>query len=186
MTGRRTTVGALRGFRDRVVTADAVYGTILFAALVAVSGEDEGPDDALTLDLSPAEIDAGESLSVLLIAGVSLFAFFLAHVYARTIAGHGVRDGREVGVGESLRGALRESSGMLVAAVPSTILLGLGAFGLLPDAPDWALLGALVVLFALGYQALAERGARVWLRLVSGVVSALLGFVVILIDVAVH
>lgn len=186
MSARRDAVGALQGFRDRVVTADAVYGTILFAALVAVSSEDGAPEDGLTLDLSPAEIDAGESLSVLVIAGVSLLAFFLAHVYARTIAGHGVRSGREVGVGEALRDALRESSGMLVAAVPSTILLGLGALGILPDAPDWALLGALLVLFALGYQALAERRARVWLRLVSGVVSALLGLVVILIDVAVH
>ena len=185
MTGRRDAVGALQGFRDRVVTADAVYGTILFAALVAVSSEEDAPE-GLTLDLSPAEIDAGESLSVLLIAGVSLFAFFLAHVYARTIAGHGVRNGWEVGVGAAVRDALRESSGMLIAAVPSTILLGLGALGILPDAPDWALLGALVVLFALGYQALAERGARVWLRLVSGLVSALLGLVVILIDVAVH
>jgi hypothetical protein len=182
MSAGRQAVTALQGFRDRVVTADAVYGTILFAALIAVASDDDGFDPGL----SPAEVDAGESLSVLLVAGASLIAFFIAHVYARTLAGHGVRSGREIGVGAALRDAVRESSGMLVAAVPSTILLGLGAFGILPDAPDWALAGTLVVLFVLGYQALAERGAHVGWRLLSGLVSAVLGAVVIVIDIAVH
>jgi hypothetical protein len=178
--------GALRRFRDRVVTTDAVYGTILFAALVAVASVEDEPDDGVTIDLSPGAIDAAGSLTVLLVAVGSLLAFFVAHVYARTIAGHGVRQGREVRVGESFRRAVRVSSGMLLAAVPSVLLLVLGALGILPDAADCALLVAIVVLFALGYQALAERRAPIWQRLVSGLVSALLGVVVIAIDVLAH
>jgi hypothetical protein len=185
MTRRARAVDAMGRVRDRVVTADAVYGTILFAALVAVASDEEGTE-ALTIDVGEAAIDRVESLTVLLVAGGSLVAFFLAHVYARTIAGHGVRRGEDVPVGRAFREAVRESAGMLLAAIPSTLLLLLGAIGILPDAPDWALLVAVVVLFVLGYQALAERGSAVWRRIVGGLVSALLGLVVIAIDIAAH
>lgn len=177
-------VAWLQRMRDRVVTADAVYGTVLFAALISVASDEDA--DGLVIEFGEDAVDRVESLTVLLVAVGSIVAFFIAHVYARTIAGHGVRNGTEVGLRRALAAALHESVGMLIACIPPSLLLLLGAFGVLPDASDWALVVALVVLFVLGFQALAERGAAVWKRILGGLGSTLIGIVVIAIDIAAH
>ena len=177
--------------RDRVVTADAVYGTILFAALIAVSSDAENAGDGLPGDQSGVHvtIQPGEQvdvLQVLLVSLGTLLVFWIAHVYARTIAGHGVRQGEDVRLGASFRRALAHSNGMLWSAIPATVVLILGIVGVLPDAPDWSLMVNIVVLGFLGYQALSERRRAVPIRILGGVVTALLGLIIIIIDIAVH
>jgi hypothetical protein len=177
--------------RDRLVTADAVYGTILFAALIAVGSDAEHAGDGIPGD-QPAlhvTIESGEQvdvLQVLLLAVTTLIVFWIAHVYARTIAGHGLRNGEDVRLGEAFRRAIVHSNGMLWSAIPATIVLLLGIAGILPDAADWSLLVNLVVLGFLGYQALSERRRAVPIRILGGFVTAMLGFVIILVDIAVH
>jgi hypothetical protein len=177
--------------RDRVVTADAVYGTILFAALIAVSSDGEHAGDGIPGDQSGLHvtIESGEQvdvLQVLLVSLGTLIVFWIAHVYARTIAGHGLRQGEDVRLGQALHRAIDHSNGMLWSAVPATVVLILGIAGVLPDAPDWSLTVNLIVLGFLGYQALSERGRAIPIRILGGVVTAVLGLIIIVIDIAVH
>lgn len=108
-----STVHRLAALRDRAVTADAVYGTILFAAVIAVASDDDHP------------------------------------------------------------GSAQEP-------------LVLGALGVLPGADEWALWSAVLILATLGYAAFAERGSRLWARLVGAAATAVLGVVIIALDAALH
>jgi len=167
------TVEHIAAFRDRIVTPDAVYGTVLFAVVIAAA--------------SDGDLDhPGEPLELLVTAVLTLAVFCIAHIYARTIANHGVRRGEDVPLGTALRRAVLASLGMLWAAVPSAIVLVLGALHVVPDADDWALWVAVLVLGLLGYQAFAERGSPIWARLLGGLVTALIGVVVIVLDLLVH
>jgi hypothetical protein len=180
--------------RDRVVSADAIYGTLLFAALIAAAsgqgstdGEGDGiPGDAslhgIALHFGDSAIDRTADLDTLLLAGVTLIVFWLAHVYAHTIAGHGAARSVRMALGH----ALETSSAMLIAAIPSTLVLLLGVVGLLPDAADWSLVLAVIVLGVLGWQSFAERGTGVGGRIVGAVVSALLGLALMILKVIVH
>jgi len=180
--------------RDRVVSADAIYGTILFGALIGASsgahsanGEGDGiPGDAsfhgIALHFGDAAIDRTAVLDTLLLAGVTLVVFWLAHVYARTIAGHGAAKSVRHALGE----ALEESSGMLIAAVPSTIVLLLGVAGVLPDSADWSLVLAVIVLGVLGWQSFAERGSGIGGRIAGALASALLGLALVVLNAGVH
>jgi hypothetical protein len=173
------------------VTADAVYGTILFAALIAVSSDGEHAGDGIPGDQSGVHvtIKTGEQvdvLQVLLVSLGTLLVFWIAHVYARTIAGHGVRQGEDVRLGASFRRAIAHSNGMLWSAIPATVVLILGIVGVLPDAPDWSLLVNVIVLGFLGYQALSERRRAIPIRILGGVITAVLGQIIIIIDIAVH
>jgi hypothetical protein len=181
----------LSAIRDRVVTADAVYGTILFAALIAVSSDADHSGDGIPGNETGfhVEITVGERVDLiqtLLVSVVTLVVFWIAHVYARTIAGHGTRDGRDVRLGAAFRSAIEHSNGMLWSAIPATLVMLLGIIGLIPDASDWALVVNILVLGVLGYQSLSERGRSIPMRILGGVITAVLGLVIILIDIAVH
>jgi hypothetical protein len=162
-------------FRDRVVTDDAVYGTVLFAALIATSSAPDPHSDGI-----PGDVvvqfggDSGDIVDVLIVSVTTLLVFWVAHVYARVLARGGLGD------------AIRHSSGMLWAAIPPTLLLVLGAVGVLPDAVDWSGLLSLAVLGFVGYEAAARRGRGVGVRILSGAVAVVLGFIIIVVKVAVH
>jgi len=167
---QRSRLGRLR---DRIVTADAVYGTILFAALIAVKADDEHGSDGVPGDATAAsgahvQVDVtaahADLVQVILVSVGTLLVFWAAHVYARTIAGHGLRNGEDVRLGQSFRQGVRRSMGMLYSAIPATIVLILGATGLFGDAADWALWVNVLVLGVLGYQALSERRRAIPIR----------------------
>lgn len=155
-----------RWFRDRFGNPSAVYGLIVFSTLMA------GVSDQYS-----------ETWQVLAESVASLLIFFIAHVFAHTLAEHG-----ELPLGAAIGSAVRHSAGMLYSAVPSvTVLLT----GMLEGAdPEWlvslALLVAMLVLFILGYSAYAERGARRTMRWIGAFGTAALGFVIFLLDLATH
>ena len=179
--------------RDHVVSADAIYGTILFAGLIAVASDENGVGDGIPGHLTTPQpgvaIHLGTSqqqtvtdyLDILLLSRITLLIFWLAHVYARTIAAHG-----EVRMRTAIWRALDSSAGMLYSVIPTTIVLILGMVGWLPDAADWSLVVAILVLGVLGYQSFAERGSKVWARILGAVVSGLLGLILVVLDAAVH
>lgn len=163
------------GFRqwmhDHFVTPDAVYGLILYSALIGgVSDSDSN------------------SVEVLIISAVSLLIFWGAHVFASTIATHGVKDGREITLGQATLRAFSHSSGMLYAAILPSLPLIVGAFGLVStdDAVSYSLLLAMIVLGVLGYQAFAQRGAKMGRRIWGGIGTAFFGFLMIVLNVTVH
>lgn len=170
------TVNAVtKTFRQRAhetfVTADAVYGLILYSALIAASSDN---DD--------------EPIDVLLVSLITLVVFWAAHVFAATVAGHGVKGDQDTSLSAAFRHGVKHSSGMLYAAVVPSILLILGAFGLwsTETAVDYALLGATVVLGLLGYVAFAGRGARWPVRILGALGTALFGVIIIFMNVFVH
>jgi len=160
-------MSSVQDLRHRFVTADTVYGIILFSALVAVVSDHDS-----------------EPLEVLLVSVFSLLVFWLAHVYAGTIAGHG----REVRMGLAFRNAVRHSSGMLYAAVLPAVPLVLGVFRVLGEdaAVDLCLLVVTVILGLLGFLSFAERGHRIPMRIVGALSAALFGVLIIVLNTAVH
>jgi len=159
------------GFREwvgsRLVTVDAIYGLILYAALIAAVSDDES---------HPVE--------VLVFSLFSLVIFWGAHVYAGTIVNH-------VGnapLHKAIWTAMKHSSGMLWAAILPSIPLVLGAFGVLDDddSVDDALLIVTILLGVLGYIALKARGSNILVRILGGIGSALFGTLIIALNAAVH
>lgn len=156
----------MRWIHERLASAPAIYGLIVFVVLIVSTSEDET-----------------DSWFVLLWSAIALFVFYLAHSFAEALAAHDQPD-----FSAAARTGLSHSSGMLYAAIPPSIALVICAFlGLDGDnSADWALLVGIVMLGYLGYQAAADRGARLWTRIGSAVVTALLGFIIMFIDYAVH
>jgi hypothetical protein len=164
-------MGFRQWMRDRFVTPDAVYGLILYAAIVGAVSDDDS-----------------DSVEVLVFSVISLVIFWGAHVFAATIASHGVKGGHEVTLGSAVARSVRHSSGMLYAAILPSLVLLLGVFHVLDtdDAVSLALLAAMVVLGVLGYQAFAQRGSHVIVRVLGALGTALFGLFMIILNIAVH
>jgi hypothetical protein len=161
------TVGTKTGMRERFVTADAVYGLILYAALIGAVSDEEST-----------------AVEVLFVSASSLLIFWGAHVFAGTITTHG----EKAALGEAIRHSVRHSSGMLWAAILPSVGLLLGVLHLVSpdDAVSWALLTATVILGLLGYQAFAGRRSPIIVRILGGIGAAVSGTVVIALNIAVH
>ncbi len=150
-----------------MINADAVYGLILYSALVAAISD----NDASALD-------------VLIGAGFTLIVFWGAHVFAGAITGHGA----ERPLGQATREALGHSSGMLFASIIPSIPLIFGVFGVVStdDAVNWSLLIAMAILGIIGYRAFAQRGRPIIVRILGGLGAAMFGFLVIVLNILVH
>lgn len=158
-------------FRRRYVTAETIYGTILYSALIATISVDDEP-----------------TVEVVIVSVLSLLVFWAAHVYAGTIASHGMEGDREVRVGEAFRLSVRQSAGMLYAAIPALLVLIVSAFFMVPSgvAASWGLLVNLVVLGVEGFLSFAERGSPIIVRILGGVGTALFGLLMLVLNVIVH
>lgn len=180
---------ALPRILHRFVTPEAVYGLVLFAAIVAaVSDEAEDADSDATLVLNDTTVTIPDSAGILIWVVLSTLVFWAAHVFAHAVAGHGVHDGRPVGVGEATRDAFRRSAGMLYAPILPSIWLVLGAFGVISDglAIDGALWTSTGLLAVLGFLAFTARRSNWLVRILGGVGTALLGIVIIGLNAVMH
>jgi len=160
-------MGFVSRWRERLVTPDAVYGLILFSALIGAV-DDENSD----------------TLEVLVFSVATLVIFWGAHVFAGTITAHGP----DVRLGTAVVRAMVHSMGMLYAALLPSIVLLLGVFHVVSadDAVGIALLVATLVLGVLGYSAFARRGAHPIIRVLGGIGTALFGALMILLNIVVH
>jgi len=160
-------MGVLQRVRERVVTPDAVYGLILFSALIGAVDDDDS-----------------EALEVLLVSVASLVIFWGAHVFAGTIASHGA----DTRLGDAFRRTVSHSTGMLYAAILPSLVLLLGVFHVLTadDAVSLALFVATIVLGVLGYNAFAQRRRHVVVRILGGIGTALFGLLMIVLNIVVH
>ncbi|ERK73601.1 hypothetical protein [Leifsonia aquatica] len=155
-------------------TPAAIYGTIVYASVVAASSlEHDHPDSALR---------------ILAFSLISIVVFWLAHVYSTALGFHGdaahVRDRLR----DSLRHAMAESAGMLEAAVIPSVPLLLATLGVLDaeTAVTIALWLAVLMLALLGYLVFLVRGRPVGICLLGAVITGLFGVVVILLKIALH
>ncbi|MBM7506145.1 hypothetical protein ACFPER_03435 [Agromyces aurantiacus] len=159
----------LRAYR----TESAVYGVVLVSTLIAIGWEDD------------------TDLEVLLFTLGAVAVFWLAHVYAGTVAREeGPESGRprwRAIVGAAWRSAA-DSSGLLLAMILPTVFLGLAAIGWLDEYVAYylALWVGVLVLAVIGWWTAARRGGPWGWRLLSALVTASLGLLVIWLSTLVH
>jgi hypothetical protein len=149
---------------------EAIYGLILATSVIAVSAE-----------YAPA--NAGLVGVTVLVTGV---VFWLAHVYARVLAGsithHRTPRRSEV------RDALRHDWPLVEVTVPLVLILALGAFGVLADrtAILAATLAVLAELAAAGAYSARASGAGLAGTVTSALIAVSLGGAVVLLKTVVH
>lgn len=174
---------------QRFVTPEAVYGLVLFAAIVAaVSDEaDEGSAEA-TIELNGATTMVSASVIILIWVTMSTIVFWGAHVFAHAVAGHGMRDGEEIKLRRAIGEAFHRSAGMLYAPIIPAIPLVLGAFGVISDdaAVEITLWTAVAVLAVLGFLAFVARHAHIVIAILGGLGTAVLGLVIIFMNAIMH
>lgn len=148
-----------------------MYGVILVAGMIVVAGG-----------------YSRNAWTVFTTVVFTVVVFWAAHVYAGTVAHHGLEEGRVTGLREAFQASLRRSLGLLTSAlIPSAILL-LGATRVIPDnATIWVALWVCVaVLFVLGFVGFTRRGASWPWRIVGALGTAAFGFAMILLKALVH
>jgi hypothetical protein len=174
----------------RFVTPEAVYGLVLYAAIVAAASDETDPGDATdpTLVWNESTITISDSVGVLIWVALSIIVFWAAHVFAHAVADHGVRNGRPVTVAKATRDAFHHSSGMLYAPIVPTIALIMGALGIIPDpaAIEASLWISVAVLGVLGYLAFVAKRAPWFVSVLGGLATAVLGLLIILLNAVMH
>ncbi|MFF2052567.1 hypothetical protein ACFVU2_13280 [Leifsonia sp. NPDC058194] len=153
-------------------TPAAIYGTIVYASVVAAASIE---DD-----------DQAAAVRVLVFSVVSIAVFWLAHVYSTALGFHGDADRVSDRLRDSLRHAMAESAGMLEAAVIPSVPLLLATLGVLrpQTAVTIALWLAVLMLALLGYLIFLVRGRPAWACALGAVVTGLFGVVVILLKIS--
>ena len=118
----------------------------------------------------------------------SVTVFWVAHLYSGTIARLPESDPTPRTVLAAVRDTARHSIGMIAAMVVPALLLALGPLGVLDEWTAYYLaLGAgVAILAALGYLMSARRGSSWKRRVLSTLVTTLLGFVVVWLSTLVH
>lgn len=167
-SGRKAPLRERGGF----VTAESVYGIILVSGLIVASGG-----------------QGASSWSVFLSVLGTVIVFWAAHVYAGTVAAHGVEvGGAHTSLNIAFRGSLRRSLGLLTAALlPSGVLL-LGALRAIDDTVAiWtALWLGVVILAVIGYSAFARLGSAFPMRIVGSLTTAAFGVAMIVLKALIH
>lgn len=153
-----------------LMSEEAVYGLILVSGMIVVSG---------TL--------VGTSANALVTVAVTVLVFYLAHVYAGTLGRLAATDGgAELGV--SIREAARHSLGMLAVSIAPLVILLLGTTDLIDDMTAiWcALIVNTVMLGILGWIAVARWTHHFWPRLLSALITAGFGVILIALKAFIH
>lgn len=153
-----------------IMSEEAVYGLILVSGMIVVSGSAES-----------------NAFNAFITVAVTVLVFFAAHVYAGTLGRLAATNGH-AGLRASLRGSLRQSSGMLLAAVVPLVILLLGATDVVADSTAlWtALVVNTVLLGALGWIAVSRWSTHWAPRLLSALITAAFGGVLIVLKAVIH
>jgi hypothetical protein len=174
MRSRRTDASA-SGVDQQVLasfeTEQSIYGVILVAGMIVVAGA-----------------GGGSSWTVFTTVVFTSIVFWAAHVYAGTVARHGLSPGKPSSLSDALRHSLHQSLGLLTSAIIPSLVLLLGATQAIDDmSAIWAALWTgVAVLAVLGYRAYAKRGAPWWARLAGAAGTAAFGVAMILLKAFVH
>jgi hypothetical protein len=149
---------------------EAIYGLILATSVIAVSAE-------------YASSNAGLVGVTVLVTGV---VFWLAHVYARVLAGS-ITNHRAPNRSD-VRNAVRHDWPLVEVTVPLVLILALGALGVLADrtAILAATLAVLAELAAAGAYSARASGAGLAGTAASALIAVSLGGAVVLLKTVVH
>ncbi|HTE68142.1 MAG TPA: hypothetical protein VK942_05195 [Actinomycetes bacterium] len=149
-------------------SAGAIYGTIAAMAVIAGAATDPAHGKALGLAIA------------------TLFVFWLAHVYAQTLAHH--LRGAVRPDWAAVRAAMAEERSLLEGPVPMLALLALGELGVLDGQRAVRLALWLGVIELVTWGILYARGQRWgWLpALTAGAINGLFGLFIVVLEVFVH
>ena len=154
-----------------LISEESVYGSVLVGGMIVVS-RGYGATSWETF------------LSVL----GTVLVFWIAHVYAGTVAEYHTAVGADETLRTAVRHAILRSIGFLTAAIAPSIVLLLGAFEAIPD--DLAVWVALwlgvAILAVVGYRVFAWRGHNMLIRIVGSLATAMMGVAMILLKVLIH
>ncbi|WP_350348684.1 hypothetical protein ABIQ69_01775 [Agromyces sp. G08B096] len=158
----------LRAYRSE----SAIYGVILVSALIGIGWNEDTDLEVLGFTLG------------------TVLVFWLAHVYAGAIAREEAAAGetRWRSIVRAVRASAAHSMGLLLAMVLPIVFLGLSALGVLDEYVGYylALWVGVAVLAVIGWTASARRGSPWGFRLLSAVLTASLGLIVIWLSALVH
>ena len=156
----------LRAYRSE----SAIYGVVLVSSLIAIAWRENTDLEVLVFTLG------------------AVVVFWLAHVYAGTISREETGSPRLRAILAAARSSAAHSSGMLLAMVLPTIFLVLATIGWLDEYVAYylALWVGAAVLAVIGWWTAARRGGHWGWRLLSALVTASLGLLVIWLGSLVH
>jgi hypothetical protein len=162
---------ARSGPRASLITEESVYGTILVSGMIVVSGTYHS-----------------SSWNTFITVVATVVVFWAAHVYAGTVAGHGVVEGDQTTLPMAFRRSLRRSLGFLISAIPPSFVLLLGALRVVPDQLAlWvALWLGVIILGVIGYSAFALRGSSWPIRILGCLGTAAFAVPMILLKAVIH
>jgi hypothetical protein len=157
--------------RRRYITTELVSGTVLVSVVIAIADE------------------SGGILDVFAITVLSLLVFWLTEVFAHTVAAQRRRpDTEQLRVRTSVRAAVADSEGLLLAGIPPLIFLLLGLIGVGDgEVAYWTALWVQVGLLAVvGWIAFGGPRIAWYWRGVGALATAALGMLAILLKILVH
>jgi hypothetical protein len=157
--------------RTTFVTEESIYGVILVSGMIVVAGS-----------------HGASSWQVFWQVIGTVLVFWAAHIYAGTVARHGLEHGHVIGIRAAFRASFRRSLGLVASAMIPSLILLLGATKAIDDSVAlWiALWVGVLVLAVLGWIAFARRGASWPIRLAGAVGTAAFGLVMILMKALIH
>lgn len=154
-----------------LISEESVYGTVLVGGMIVVS--------------RGAGATAWETFQAVI---GTVLVFWIAHLYAGTVASYHTVVGDETTLRTAFGHALRRSVGFLTAAIAPSIVLLLGALeAISDDIAVWiALWLGVAILAVVGYRVFAVRGAHPGIRILGSLGTALMGIAMIVLKVLVH
>ena len=161
----------LRGMRTGFVTEEAVYGVVLVSGMIVVAG---GYDKT--------------SLQTFFSVIGTVIVFWAVHIYAGTVAGHGVVEGDTTTLAAAFHRSVRRSLGFLLSALLPCFVLLLGALQIVDD--TWAKWTAMwlgvVILGVLGFSAFTVRRSSWPVRIAGTLGTAAFGLAMIALKAIIH
>lgn len=165
---KRWSTGRLR---REFISQELVSGTVLVSVVIAVADESGGILDVFAITL------------------LSVLVFWATEVFALTVAAQRRRpDTETVRVRASVRAALTDSRGLLLAGIPPLVFLLLGIVGMRGgEVAYWSALWVEVVILALvGWIAFGGLRVAWYWRICGALATATLGFLAMLLKILVH
>jgi len=157
--------------RREFITQELISGTVLVSVVIAVADEAGGIFDVFAITL------------------FSVLIFWATEVFAHTVAAQRRRpDTESVQVRASIRSAMKDSRGLLLAGIPPLIFLLLGLIGVRSgEAAYWtALWVEVAILAAAGWIAFGGLRVAWYWRVCGALATAALGLLAMLLKIIVH
>lgn len=176
MTHPQATANPLRMIASMILSESSVYGVVLVSGLLVIVAN---------------KSDAEPGYVLLKVLGTAV-VFWLAHVYAGTVAHLGDDVDEERSSAVRLAGAIRHSMGhlwgMLASVVVPFVTLGASALGLITqEQAIWGTLWVNVALLAvLGFWGISRWSDRLWIRLAGALTTAAFGLALVVLKALIH